>query len=384
MATPLLQQFPSLASYPPAFLKDLLSSPELTEAFLYSLPEVQQLAADVERLGRENDEVARQNLALRDELVALREATAQSYNHAEALKAQWTEIDKAQTNLYQRQRPSFLHMRLRHSLTAQDDASEKIATAFIEGTGTGRDRALDEFIADFKAARKTYHKRAIWAERLNPDYNTWFYVNTKAPGGPKSSWTHPADEAPPAGGFASPSGPPPSANEKASYQPNASQQQSNDGDEKKTRGGLFSKLTGKNNNNQQPPPQYQQQQGYGGGYQQQQAYGQRPMGYGQPQMGYGQPQMGYGQPMYGQPMMGGYPQQPMVVQQQPQRQGMGAGTGAMLGMGGGLLGGMMIGNMMSNYSHDQYMDGYMDGQAQDNYDGGGGFDGGGDFGGGDF
>lgn len=150
MATPLLQQFPSLASYPPAFLKDLLSSPELTEAFLYSLPEVQQLAAEVERLGRENDEVARrypgprppspipttlaagaiigcsgctgtacrggtrihdrvmtdtpragQNLALRDELVALREATAQSYNHAEALKAQWTEIDKAQTNLYQ-------------------------------------------------------------------------------------------------------------------------------------------------------------------------------------------------------------------------------------------------------------------------------------------
>ncbi|KAL1408207.1 hypothetical protein Q8F55_005012 [Vanrija albida] len=188
MATPLLQQFPSLASYPPAFLKDLLSSPELTEAFLFSLPEVQQLAADVERLGRENDEVARQNLALRDELVALREATAQSYNHAEALKAQWTEIDKAQTNLYQRQRPSFLHMRLRHSLTAQDDASEKIATAFIEGTGAvgsrpgsridspapgaeeraterGRDRALDEFIADFKAARKTYHKRAIWAER---------------------------------------------------------------------------------------------------------------------------------------------------------------------------------------------------------------------------
>ncbi|TXT13351.1 hypothetical protein VHUM_00718 [Vanrija humicola] len=173
MATPLLQQFPSLASYPPAFLKDLLSSPELTEAFLYSLPEVQQLAADVERLGRENEEVARQNLALRDELVALREATAQSYNHAEALKAQWTEIDKAQTNLYQqRQRPSFLHMRLRHSLTAQDDASEKIATSFIEGTGTGaltscqgRDRALDEFIADFKAARKTYHKRAIWAER---------------------------------------------------------------------------------------------------------------------------------------------------------------------------------------------------------------------------
>lgn len=58
MSTPLLQQFPSLASYPPSFLKDLLSSPELTEAFLFTLPEVQELAADVERLGKENDQMA--------------------------------------------------------------------------------------------------------------------------------------------------------------------------------------------------------------------------------------------------------------------------------------------------------------------------------------
>lgn len=58
MSTPLLQQFPSLSSYPPSFLKDLLSSPELTEAFLFTLPEVQQLAAEVEKLGRENEETA--------------------------------------------------------------------------------------------------------------------------------------------------------------------------------------------------------------------------------------------------------------------------------------------------------------------------------------
>ncbi len=41
------------------------------------------------------------NLALQDELLALREATAQSYGHAEALKMQWQEIDKAQAQLYQ-------------------------------------------------------------------------------------------------------------------------------------------------------------------------------------------------------------------------------------------------------------------------------------------
>lgn len=58
MSTPLLQQFPSLSSYPPSFLKDLLSSPELTEAFLFTLPEIQQLAAEVEKLGRENEDAA--------------------------------------------------------------------------------------------------------------------------------------------------------------------------------------------------------------------------------------------------------------------------------------------------------------------------------------
>lgn len=60
MSTQLLQQFPSLSAYPPDFLKDLLSSPALTEAFLFTLPEVQQLAAEVEKLGRENEEMARE------------------------------------------------------------------------------------------------------------------------------------------------------------------------------------------------------------------------------------------------------------------------------------------------------------------------------------
>ncbi|EKC98452.1 hypothetical protein A1Q2_07240 [Trichosporon asahii var. asahii CBS 8904] len=181
MTTPLLQQFPSLASYPPSFLKDLLSSPQLTEAFLFTLPEVQELSSEVERLGRENEELAQKNLALQDELLALRDATAQSYSHAEALKAHWAEIDKAQQGLY------------------QDDMSEKIASAFIDGGAAGsgtasrvdspapghedgastkadtqaRNQSLDEFINEFKAARKTYHKRNIWAERWSRGEVAW-------------------------------------------------------------------------------------------------------------------------------------------------------------------------------------------------------------------
>ncbi|WRT69534.1 uncharacterized protein IL334_006521 [Kwoniella shivajii] len=201
MSTPLVQQFPSLASYPPSFLKDLLSSPELTEAFLFSLPEIKDLAAEVEQLGRENDEIARRNLELRDELIALRDATAQSYTHAEGLKSRWVDIEKLQANLYQRNRPSFLHLRLRHSLSSQDESSEKIASAFIEGKSAGasipgsrvdspspyynegsstplpvdrnQNKAIDKFINEFKAARKTYHKRAIWAERWSRGEVAW-------------------------------------------------------------------------------------------------------------------------------------------------------------------------------------------------------------------
>ncbi|WVR08196.1 hypothetical protein IAU60_005242 [Kwoniella sp. DSM 27419] len=203
MSTPLVQQFPSLSAYPATFLKDLLSSPELTEAFLFSLPEVQGLAGEVEKLGKENDEIARRNLELRDELLALRDATAQSYAHAEHMKMRWADIEKAQANLYQRNRPSFLHLRLRHSITDQDEQSEKIASAFIEGRSAGpsapgsridspapfersstpsavagpsdrnQNKVTDDFIQEFKAARKTYHKRALWAERWTKGEVAW-------------------------------------------------------------------------------------------------------------------------------------------------------------------------------------------------------------------
>lgn len=171
-----------------------------------------------------------------------------------------------------------------------------------------------------------------WITQFNEGYKTWFYVNTKAPGGPKSQWTHPADDEPQSSQqqFAAPSGPPPPGGGPSHTSTPVGNQPA-----QKTRGGLFSKLTGKSSSHQQQQYQQYPQQGY-------------------PQQGY--PQQGYPQQGYGgypqQPMYGGYQQQPMMMQGRPQRQGMGAGTGAMLGMGGGLLGGMMLGNMMADVSLD--------------------------------
>jgi ESCRT-I complex subunit VPS37 len=41
------------------------------------------------------------NIELRDELLASREATAQAYSYAEGMKMRWTDIEKAQSALYQ-------------------------------------------------------------------------------------------------------------------------------------------------------------------------------------------------------------------------------------------------------------------------------------------
>jgi ESCRT-I complex subunit VPS37 len=66
MSTPLLQQFPSLSGYPTSFLKDLLSSPQLVEAYLFTLPQIQELAAEVERLSKENEDLASESGLIQD------------------------------------------------------------------------------------------------------------------------------------------------------------------------------------------------------------------------------------------------------------------------------------------------------------------------------
>ncbi|KAF2826288.1 hypothetical protein CC86DRAFT_27722 [Ophiobolus disseminans] len=110
-----------------------------------------------------------------------------------------------------------------------------------------------------------------------------------------------------------------------------------------------------------------------------------PHGYPQQQPHYGQ------QPAYGQPMGGGYYQQPgrpmmgpgMMGGGMPGRRpggGMGAGGAMALGAGGGLLGGALLGSAMADAGDGGYGG---DGGGDYGGDGGGDF-GGGDMGGGDF
>lgn len=66
-------------------------------------------------------------------------------------------------------------MRLKHATTAQDDASEALATAFVQQSGSGvlNGKEVDEFVNGFKEMRKVYHKRVIWGDRWAAGQVTW-------------------------------------------------------------------------------------------------------------------------------------------------------------------------------------------------------------------
>lgn len=74
-------------------------------------------------------------------------------------------------------------MRLKHSITAQDDASEAVATSFVQNSsfpgasriGTSGEGVLDvdDFVKEFRDLRKVYHKRVIWGDKWSKGQVTW-------------------------------------------------------------------------------------------------------------------------------------------------------------------------------------------------------------------
>ncbi|KAJ8080478.1 hypothetical protein PM082_017311 [Marasmius tenuissimus] len=175
LSTPFTRDFPELAHLSREDLEDLLSDHTYFEAVFHSLPRVRAMYDAQAELGLANEQIAKNNLALQDRLYALRSETQAAFDEAKSLEARWKELEKEQRDVYQRYSSQFLLMRLRHSTTAQDDASEALASAFNQQRpgpdGTTKD--VDEFIKEFKELRKVYHKRVMWADRWSQGQVEW-------------------------------------------------------------------------------------------------------------------------------------------------------------------------------------------------------------------
>ncbi|KAK0244239.1 hypothetical protein EDD85DRAFT_945550 [Armillaria nabsnona] len=184
LSTQLLHDFPELAYLSREDLEDLLSDHTYFQAVFHSLPRVKAMFQAQAELGMANEAIAKNNLTLQDSLHALRSETKEAFDESKALEARWKELEKEQKDVYQRFTPQFLLMRLRHATTAQDDASEALASAFVQqqrplpfdassGTGTPNGRDIEDFVKEFKDLRKTYHKRVIWGDRWANGQVVW-------------------------------------------------------------------------------------------------------------------------------------------------------------------------------------------------------------------
>ncbi|PPR00434.1 hypothetical protein CVT24_004495 [Panaeolus cyanescens] len=176
MATQLLQEFPELSNLSREDLEDLLSDPVYFQAVFHSLSNVKEMYKSQAELGMANQAIAQNNLALQQKLYDLRSATKDAFDEAKHLEGRWKDLEKEQREVYQRFTPQFLLMRLKHSITAQDEASEALASSFVQSssphtndapapTSTRGGQDVDEFIKQFRESRRTYHKRSLFSEK---------------------------------------------------------------------------------------------------------------------------------------------------------------------------------------------------------------------------
>jgi len=160
-------------------LEDILADPAYFQAIFHSLTRVRSLFQAQAELGLANESIANNNMALRDNLYRLRSETQDAFNEAKALEGRWKDLEREQREVYQRYTPQFLLMRLRHATTAQDDKSETLASAFVQASSTSPSPShngngeIDDFVREFKALRKVYHKRVMWGDRWSSGQVAW-------------------------------------------------------------------------------------------------------------------------------------------------------------------------------------------------------------------
>ncbi|KAF8636018.1 hypothetical protein AX15_000178 [Amanita polypyramis BW_CC] len=167
-------------------IENMLVDPVYFQAVFHSLEKVKVMYQSQSELSMANEAIARQNLELQDSLYKLRVETKEAFDDSKRLEARWKELEKEQREVYQRFSSQFLHLRLRHSITSQDDKSEALASSFIQqlpitasASPTSRAGAsnngleIDEFIREYKELRKVYHKRVIWNEKWTKGQVEW-------------------------------------------------------------------------------------------------------------------------------------------------------------------------------------------------------------------
>ncbi|KAJ7714202.1 hypothetical protein B0H16DRAFT_526272 [Mycena metata] len=179
MSTPLLSDFPELADLSREDLEDLLSDPVYFQAIFHSLDRVKAMYQSQAELGMANESIASAFRSRYTDYAPRRRRRLTMRRTWRQGGGTWRESSGRCIS------PQFLLMRLKHSKTAQDDASEALASAFVSssstdagsGTGTpngaGAGKEIDDFIREFKDLRKTYHKRVMWEDRWSSGRVNW-------------------------------------------------------------------------------------------------------------------------------------------------------------------------------------------------------------------
>ncbi|KIJ64531.1 hypothetical protein HYDPIDRAFT_111862 [Hydnomerulius pinastri MD-312] len=175
-ATPLMAEFPELSHLTRNDLEDLLNDPAYFQSVFHSLSSVKSLYQSQSELGTANEAIARTNVSLQGRLYQLRSETQDAFDEAKSLEARWKEVEREQREVYQRFTPQFLLLRLRHATADQDNASEALASSFVQASsssGLNDASDVDDFVREFRELRKIYHKRVMWGDRWAAGQVMW-------------------------------------------------------------------------------------------------------------------------------------------------------------------------------------------------------------------
>ncbi|TFY83105.1 hypothetical protein EWM64_g912 [Hericium alpestre] len=116
----LAAEFPELSHLSREDLEDLLADPMYFQAIFHSLDRVKELYQGQAELGLANESIAKQNLAMQEDLYKLRAETKDAFDEAKALEARWAELEREQKEAYQ---ATFLSSIPAHATEARYDGT---------------------------------------------------------------------------------------------------------------------------------------------------------------------------------------------------------------------------------------------------------------------